>query len=397
MHRVSTAEIIAGLRDVLGQAGDGVALHEPMFRGREWALVKDCLDSGWVSSVGAYVGAFEAKVAEACGANHAVAVMNGTAALHMAMLLSGVKPGDEVIVPALTFVATVNAVSYCHATPHFADVDARSLGLDPVKLRARLEQIGDITSDGLVNRETGRPIRAIAPMHTFGHPVDMDGLMALAEEFGLALIEDAAESLGSTYKGRKAGAIGRIGATSFNGNKTVTTGGGGAILMNDPDLHRRAKHLTTTAKVPHMWEFNHDEVGYNYRLPNLNAALGVAQMEQLPEMLAAKRRLAASYARRFAGVQGLAFYAERPDTEANYWLNVLLLDRSDRSLRDEVLTATNAAGYMTRPIWTAMHRLPMYAACPRDDLSVTEDLENRVINIPSSARHGFALLRENAA
>jgi perosamine synthetase len=391
MSTFDVQPLIGALTDVLGPPGAGVALHEPRFAGREWILVKDCLDSGWVSSVGAYVDRFESMIAQACGASHAVATVNGTAALHTSLLLLGVCPGDEVIVPALTFVATANAVSYCHATPHFADVDAATLGLDPVKLRRHLEHIGQMQAGTLINRETGRPIRCVVPMHTFGHPVAMDELMTLAAEFGLALLEDATESLGSTYKGKPTGAIARLGALSFNGNKTVTTGGGGAIVMNDQALWQEAKHLTTTAKLRHPWAFVHDRIGFNYRLPNINAALGVAQMEQLKETVEAKRNLAAAYARRLAGFEGLTFVHEHPGMRANYWLNAVLLNTADPALRDSVLAATNAIGFMTRPIWTAMHRLPIYSQCPRDDLAVTEDLEARLINLPSSAKHGFAL------
>jgi perosamine synthetase len=391
-------EIIGALKDILGTPSDkGVALHEPLFKGREWELVKNCLDTGWVSSAGSYVGEFEKAIASACGASHAVAVVNGTSALHIALLMSGVCPEDEVIVPSLTFVATVNAVRYCYAVPHFADVDIQTLGLDPHKLRHQLKRIGVVRKGQLHNRKTGRPIRAIVPMHTFGHPVEMTLLMALAEEFGLAVIEDSTESLGSIYKGQKTGGIARLGTLSFNGNKAVTTGGGGAVVMNDEALFHRIKHITSTAKVPHKWEFIHDAVGYNYRLPNINAALGVAQMETFPEMLAAKRRLAEAYDERFACVRDLSFYRERTDTKANYWLNALLLNKGDNNTRDEILQATNAAGYMTRPIWTAMHQLPMYISAPKDDLTITEELVRRVINIPSSAKHGLALMNGNVA
>lgn len=390
-------DLLQVLTDVLGAPGAGIALHEPRFAGREWELVKDCLDSGWVSSVGAYVDRFEAMVAEACGTSHAVATVNGTAALHAALLVSGVRPGDEVIIPALTFVATANAVSYCHAIPHFADVDDATLGLDPDKLRRYLGRMATSRDGATINTSTGRPIRAVVPMHTFGHPVAMDEVMALAADFDLAVVEDATESIGSLYRGAKTGGIARVGTLSFNGNKTVTTGGGGAIAMNDEALWRETKHLTTTAKVRHPWAFVHDKVGFNYRLPNINAALGVAQMEQLGSMLQAKRRLAEAYRQRLDGVAGLRFYREREGTEANYWLNAVVLDRADIATRDAVLEATNAAGFMVRPIWTAMHRLPIYASVPRDDLSVTEDLEARVINLPSSARHGFDILGKDTA
>jgi perosamine synthetase len=384
-------DVLRGLADVLGPPGNGIALHEPRFAGREWELVRDCLDSGWVSSVGTYVDQFERMVAEACGGGRAVATVNGTAALHVACLLSGVRPGDEVLVPALTFVATANAVAYCQAIPHFVDVDAESLGIDPAKLRAHLRDIGVSAHGSLANRRTGRPIRALVPMHTFGHPAAMDELSAVADEFGLAVIEDATEAIGSTYRGRRVGGIARIGTLSFNGNKTVTTGGGGALVMSDGALWQAAKHLTTTAKVGHPWAFIHDQIGYNYRLPNINAALGVAQLEQLDIFLAAKRRLAEAFRRRFVSLKGARFFVERPDTRANYWLNAIVFDDTDLVARDAMLEAVNGAGYMVRPIWTAMHRLPMFASNPRDDLAVTEDLEARVINLPSSPKHGLSL------
>lgn len=390
MSGVDIPALLQALRGVLGPSSGMIALHEPRFAGREWDLVKDCLDSGWVSSVGRYVDLFEEKLGEICGASQpAVAIVNGTAALHAALLLSGVEPGDEVIVPALTFIATVNAVSYCGAFPHFVDADEHTLGVDVAKIGAHLDRIAVHRGGALFNTQTGRRIRAIVPMHTFGHPVDMDGLLALAHERGLAVIEDATESLGSTYHGKPTGALARIGTLSFNGNKIVTTGGGGAILTDDPDLRAEAKHLTTTAKQPHRWAFNHDRVGFNYRLPNLNAALGVAQLEQLDGFVAAKRELAKAYEKALEGVAGLRFFTEQLGTRANYWLNTILLDADDEAARDAVLAATNDAGFMTRPVWTAMHKLPMYKDMPRADLSVAESLERRIVNLPSSAKHGM--------
>ena len=389
MASVDIPGMVDALRGVLGSPEGFVALHEPRFAGREWELVKDCLDTGWVSSVGKHVDGFEAKVAETTGAGRAVAVVNGTAALHMALLLAGVRPGDEVIVPTLTFIATVNAVAYCSAHPHLVDSDLTTLGMDPDKLARRLDAIGQRRDGGLVNRETGRVIRAIVPMHTFGHPVDMDRLNAVASAFGVPVVEDATESLGTFYKGRPTGSLAPIGTLSFNGNKIVTTGGGGAVLTQDPALGARAKHLTTTAKAPHRWAFVHDEIGFNYRLPNINAALGVAQMEQLPGFLAAKRRLAEAYEQGLSGVRGLRFFREPEFARSNYWLNAVLLDADDEAERDRVLAATNDAGLMTRPVWTVMHQLPMYRDCPRDDLSTAESIARRLINIPSSAKHGL--------
>ncbi|WP_236021461.1 LegC family aminotransferase [Geomesophilobacter sediminis] len=361
-------------------------MHEPSFAGNEWAYVKECLDTGWVSSVGAFVDRLEADLANFTGVKRAIAVVNGTAALHICLILAGVEAGDEVLIPALTFVATANAVSYCGGVPHFVDSELHTLGVDPKRLAVYLTETAEVRDSGCYNRHTGRRIKAVVPMHTFGHPVDLDELAAVCRQFRLELIEDAAESLGSYYKGSHTGNIGRLAALSFNGNKIVTTGGGGAILTNDEALAARAKHLTTTAKVPHRWEFNHDRIGYNYRLPNLNAALGCAQLEQLPGFLANKRRLAQSYAAAFAGAEGIRFISEPGFARSNYWLNALLLDEEHSGQRDALLALTNDGGVMTRPAWNLMHRLPMFAGCPRMELPVAESLERRLINIPSSAR-----------
>ena len=376
-------QIVQAIADVVGSAP--VALHEPRFRGNEWLYLKECLDSTFVSSVGKFVDRFEDDLAALTGAKRAIAVVNGTAALHVALRLAGVEPGDEVLLPALTFVATANAVAYCSATPHFVDSEMRSLGMDAVALRAHLRASTEQRAGQCINRLTGRVIRARVPMHTFGHPVDIDALLAVAHDHGLQLVEDAAESLGSSIGGRHTGTFGQTGTLSFNGNKTITTGGGGAILTNDLALGARAKHLTTTAKQPHRWAFNHDELGYNYRLPNLNAALGCAQLEQLPQFLAEKRRLFEAYRSRFATVPGVQLVAEPAGCVSNFWLQTLLLDEDQAGQRDAVLTATNAAGQMTRPVWTLMHRLPPYANAPRAALPVAEALEQRLINIPSSA------------
>ena len=379
-------DILSALREVLPADRGFLPLHEPSFAGNEWGYVKECLDTGWVSSVGAFVDRFEADLAAYAGVKRAIATVNGTAALHVCLLLAGVEAGDEVLIPSLTFIATANAVSYCGAVPHFVDSEERTLGLDPLRLAEHLRETVELRPDGSYNRVTGRRIRAVVPMHAFGHPVDLDPLCEVCGRFGIELIEDAAESLGSFYKGRHTGNWGRLSAVSFNGNKIITTGGGGAILTNDEELAARAKHLTTTAKVPHRWEFNHDMTGYNYRLPNLNAALGCAQLELLPGFLADKRRLAERYSAAFAGVAGLRFVTEPPFAGSNYWLNALLLDEELACERDALLALTNDAGIMTRPAWTLMHRLPMFAGFPRmADLSVAESLERRLINIPSSA------------
>jgi perosamine synthetase len=375
--------IVQAIADVIGTAP--AALHEPRFRGNEWAYLKECLDSTFVSSVGKFVDRFEADLAAYTGAKRAIAVVNGTAALHVALRLAGVEPGDEVLLPAMTFIATANAVAYCHATPHFVDSEARSLGMDAVALRAHLRANTEQRAGLCIHRHTGKVVRAMVPMHTFGHPVGIDALLAVAHDHGMQLVEDAAESLGSTVSGRHTGTFGQTGTLSFNGNKTITTGGGGAILTNDLALGARAKHLTTTAKLPHRWAFNHDELGYNYRLPNLNAALGCAQLEQLPQFLAEKRRLFEAYQARFEGVRGVRLMAEPVGCRSNYWLQALLLDDAMADERDAVLTATNAAGQMTRPVWTLMHRLEPYALAPRAPLPVAESLARRLINIPSSA------------
>jgi perosamine synthetase len=376
--------ILAALRDVLGPSNGVMPLHEPEFRGREWEYLKDCIDTGWVSSVGAYVDRIEADLARITGVERAVAVANGTAALHICLELVGVTPGDEVLIPDLTFIATANAVSYAGARPHFVDSEEVSLGVDAARMEAHLTAVAEMRDGVCHNRTTGAPIRALVVMHAFGHPCDLDAIEAVTTRWNLALVEDAAESLGSFYKGVHTGGRGRVAALSFNGNKVVTTGGGGAILTNDPELGRRAKHLTTTARVPHRWNFIHDEVGYNYRMPNLNAALGCAQLERLDDMLARKRDLAFRYAAAFAGVEGVRFLDEPQGTRSNFWLNAIVLEDPDLAGRDRVLERLNDAGYMSRPIWTLMHRLPMYAACPRADLKTAERLEATVINLPSS-------------
>ena len=378
--------VLAATRAVLGDAIQPIALHEPEFRGREWDYVKECIDTGWVSSVGSFVDRFERDLCAYTGAAHAVATSNGTAALHICLLLAGVRAGDEVLMPALTFIATANAVSYVSAVPHFVDSETVSLGVDPVKLDARLRDTARVIDGVCINQRTGAPIRALVVMHVFGHPADLAALDEVARRWRVVLIEDAAESLGSTYRGRHTGNVGRLAALSFNGNKVVTTGGGGAVLTNDAALGRRAKHLTTTARTPHRWSFLHDEVGYNYRLPNLNAALGCAQLEQLPSFVERKRRLAERYREAFASIGGVRFVVEPPGTASNYWLNAIVLEGDHVGRRDALLAALNDAGYMARPLWTLMHRLPMYTDCPRDDLEVAEQLEARLVNVPSSAK-----------
>ncbi|WP_375373905.1 LegC family aminotransferase [Paenibacillus sp. S150] len=378
-------QVVSIFRGILSNETQNVSLHEPTFKGNEWKYIKECLDTGWVSSVGAYVDRFERDLAAFTGSANVVAVVNGTAALHICLLVAGVQPEDEVLIPSLTFVATANAVTYCGAIPHLIDVAGDTLGVDASKLGEYLKEIAVIQQDGrFYNKNTGRRLSAVVPMHTFGHPVELEGLMELCEKYRLVLVEDAAESLGSYYKGKHTGTFGHIAALSFNGNKIITTGGGGAILTANQEWARRAKHLTTTAKIPHRWLFIHDETAYNYRLPNLNAALGCAQLEQLPLFLDQKRKLAAQYVQKFSGIPGISVVQEPAHSTSNYWLNALRLDAPDINLRDSILERTNGSGFMTRPTWTPMHKLEMYKASPQMDLSMTEKIESSVINIPSS-------------
>lgn len=360
-----------------------VPLHEPTLGEKESEYVTDCIKSGWVSSVGKYVDQFEKQLAEYVGVKRAVAVVNGTAALHIALKIAGVQPGDEVFMPSLTFVATANAASYLQAVPHFVDVSKETLGLDPYKLEEHILKIGELKNGELINRNTGRIIRAVVPMHTFGHPVDIDQLLIVCERYHLALVEDAAESLGSLYKGKHAGSFGVAGAVSFNGNKIITTGGGGAILTNDEELADYAKHITTTAKISHPYEYEHDEVGFNYRMPNINAALGCAQLEKIDTFLERKRKLTDKYLELFKEVDGVTVYKEKEYADSNYWLQTLIIDTTLHN-RKELLTSLNGSGIMSRPIWTPLNELAPYEKCPKSDLSTTMFLKERIINIPST-------------
>ncbi|WP_044541782.1 LegC family aminotransferase [Bradyrhizobium sp. LTSP885] len=369
---------------VLGAQPRPVELHEPRFGERERQFVLDCIDTNWVSSAGQYVTRFEQMVAEATGARHAVAIVNGTAALHAALLLEGVQPNDEVLLPAITFVATANAVSHAGAIPHFVDSTWDSLGLDPMALDEHLAAIAVHRNGGWINKETGRRLRAVVPVHIFGHPVDMAALGTVAAKYDLVVVEDATESLGSILNGQSCGTFGHSAVLSFNGNKIVTTGGGGMILTSDDDHARRARHVTSTAKKSHAWAFDHDEVAYNYRLPNINAALGCAQMERLPAMVAAKRELAERYLQAFSQFPGARVYREPKGAQSNYWLNTLVLDRECAGERDRLLSALHGHGVKARPLWTPMHMLPMYRDCPRSPLDVAEDMYRRCINLPSS-------------
>lgn len=376
--------VLAALKKVLPAKAENIGLHEPEFKGSEWTYLKDCLDTGYVSSVGRYVDKFEEQLTQVTGAQYAIAVVNGTAALHASLRLIGVSADDEVLLPALTFIATANAVAYCGAMPHFVESDEKTLGVDPRKLEDYLRDTSVVQNGVCRNRHTGRRIRALIVVHTFGHPADLDPLIDLCERFCLVLVEDAAQSLGSLYKGRSTGTFGRLAALSFNGNKIVTTGGGGAILTNDKTLAKRAKHLTTTARVKHPWRYVHDEIGFNYRMPNINAALGCAQLERLDNFVERKRQLFSRYLSAFKGVPGTALFVEPKYARSNYWLNVLLLAPEKAVFREELLEFTHKNAILTRPVWELLHHLPMYVKAPRMDLSVAEGLESRMINLPSS-------------
>ena len=367
----------------LYHSDDFVPLHAPCFIGNEKKYLNECIDTTFVSSVGKFVDRFEEMVADYTGAAKAVVCVNGTNALHMALLLAGGEREDEVISQALTFIATANAISYIGAHPVFIDVDRETMSLSPGSLRKWLSTFADIKDGTCYNKETGRRVKACVPMHTFGHPARLAELVQICEQYHIELIEDAAESIGSLYRGRHTGTWGKISALSFNGNKTITTGGGGMLLFQDAELGAYAKHLTTQAKVPHRWEFMHDHVGYNYRMPNINAALGCAQMENLDRFIDNKRETAEKYKIFFKDTP-IEFFSEPEECRSNYWLNAVLLP--DKVARDEFLTYTNDHGVMTRPIWGLMNKQPMFAGCQTDDLTNTYWFEERVVNIPSSVR-----------
>lgn len=384
-------QYLAILGDLIGTQNKEIPLHEPLFVGNEWEYVKSCIDSGWVSSVGEYVSLFEKKIADFTGIPYVVAVVNGTAALHVALILAGVQPGDEVLVPSLTFVATANAVAYCGATPHFVDCNQKDLGIDIAKLEHSLSESTIIKNGICINKNTQKPIKAVIPVHVFGHPMDLDGLQTICEKYHLTLIEDASESLGSYYKDLHTGQFGKIGVLSFNGNKIITTGGGGALLFTDKKLAERAKHLTTTAKVPHPSDYYHDEIGFNYRLPNINAALGCAQMEQLPKFIDKKRHLAQRYIDAFSNRQDLYVLKEPLGTKSNYWLNALILQTPNRSLINQLIEKAKHNGIGLRGLWTPLDSLPMYQHCPKMDLTTTYDMFNRTISLPSGPSLGNLL------
>ena len=409
------SEIVQFIRQIYHQPTGFIPLHAPVFNGNEKKYLEECIDSTFVSSVGKFVDEFEIKMAEYTGAKKAVVCVNGTNALHLALMMVGVERDTEVITQPLTFIATANAISYCGAHPVFLDVDLDTLGLSPSALRSWLEtstiqRFNKSTHQHqTINKKTGKHISACVPMHTFGHPARIDEIIAICNEYNIPVVEDAAESLGSYYKGQHTGTFGKIGVLSFNGNKIITTGGGGMLLFQDETLAKKAKHLTTQAKVPHAWEFVHDEVGYNYRMPNLNAALGLAQLEQLPQFLKSKRHIAQAYNEFFQTLNGLnpskpsqpsttkqindlthqqinastiQHIQEPTNSTSNYWLNCILL--TDRNERHEFLKITNENGVMTRPVWELMNRLPMFKDAETDGLINAESIAERLVNLPSS-------------
>lgn len=376
-------QIVDFIRDLYGTS-DFVPLAVPKFIGNEKKYLNECIDTTFVSSVGKFVDRFEEDMARYTGAKRAVVCVSGTNALHMALMLAGVERDDEVLTQALTFIATCNALSYIGAHPVFLDVDMTTMGLSPDAVKEWLAKNAEIRNGQCYNKRSGRRVKACVPMHTFGHPVRLDELVAVCEEYHIEIVEDAAESIGSLYKGKHTGTFGKIGALSFNGNKTITTGGGGMLLFNDEELGAYAKHLTTQAKIPHRWEFRHDHIGYNYRMPNINAALGCAQLEHIEEYVEDKRATAASYRDYFSRMDGIEFFVEPENTRSNYWLNAVLLP--NREEQQAFLQYTNDNGVMTRPIWELMNRLPMFENCETDHLTNTRMFADRVVNIPSSVK-----------
>ena len=363
------------------QTKDFIPLHEPKFIGNEKKYLTECIDSTFVSSVGKFVDEFEEKIASYTGAKYAIATSNGTSALHISLILANVEQDDEVLTQPLTFVATCNAISYCGAKPLFIDVDKETMGLSPIALKEFLDNNTTVKNQQCINNKSGKVIKVCVPMHTFGHPCKIDEIKDICDQYHIDLIEDAAESLGSFYKNKHTGTFGKMGVMSFNGNKIITAGGGGCIITDDEDLAKKAKHLTTTAKVPHKWEYAHDMVGYNYRMPNLNAALLVAQLENLDNFIDKKRKLADMYGEFFKGID-CRFVKEPAESSSNYWLNAIIFN--NKRQRDIFLNESNTQGVMTRPIWTLMNELPMFKDAQCGDLTNSEWLEDRVVNIPSS-------------
>lgn len=377
-------DILNFIRKIYKEESKFIPLHEPRFLGNERKYVLDAINSTFVSSVGEYVDKFEKMICDITGAKFAIATVNGTNSLHLALVLAGVEKEDEVLIQPLTFVATANAISYANATPHFVDVDKETLGLSPSKLAIYLKEIAEVKNSNCYNKITGKRIAACVPMHTFGLPLYIDELVSICSKYNIPVVEDAAESLGSRYKNKHTGTFGLLGVFSFNGNKIVTAGGGGCIVTNDKYIAEKAKHLSTQAKIPHKWDYNHDAIGYNYRMPNLNAALACAQLEQLEKYITNKRELSDFYFKFFEDNKMIGLIREIELAKSNYWFNALIL--KDRNERDTFLKYTNDNGVMTRPIWTLMNRLNMFQKCPKSDLSNAEWLEDRVVNITSSVR-----------
>lgn len=375
-------QVVEFIRE-LYNTNDFIPLHEPKFIGNEKKYLEECIDSTFVSSVGKFVDLFEQKISEYTGAKYAVVTVNGTEALHIALLLSNIERNDEVITQPLTFIATANAISYLGAHPVFIDVDRETLGMSPEKLENFLSKNTKIRNNFCFNKISKRYIKACVPVHTFGHPVRIDEIKIICDKYKLILIEDAAESIGSLYRDKHTGTFGKLGILSFNGNKTITTGGGGMIITDDEELAKQAKHITTQAKVPHKWEYIHDMVGYNYRMPNINAALGVAQLENLNKFIKNKRELSVIY-KNFFRKTGIEFFTEPKNAFSNYWLNVTIL--KDKNERDKFLEYTNSNGVMTRPAWRLMNKLEIFKQCQRGNLENSEWLEDRLVNIPSSVR-----------
>lgn len=377
----SFEKIVDFIRRTFNKPEGFIALHEPVFTGNEKKYLEECIDSTYVSSVGKFVDKFETEMAKYTGVAKAVVCVNGTNAIHLALQLAGVQRDCEVITQPLTFIATANAISYCGAVPVFLDVEKETLGLSPKSLQQFLVDQTEQKNGSCFNKTTGRKIAACVPMHTFGHPCKIDEIAEICHEFNIELVEDAAESLGSFYKGKHTGTFGKIGVLSFNGNKIITSGGGGMLLFNDEKLAQKAKHLSTQAKVAHQWEFIHDEIGYNYRMPNINAALGLAQLEQMDKFLLAKRKLANKYSAFFKSLN-VGYFDEPVNAKSNFWLNTIEFENQEE--RDGFLEFSNANGVMTRPAWRLMNELPMFAGCQTDDLNNANDLAKRIVNIPSS-------------
>lgn len=377
------SHVISFIKSVYGN-DEFIPLSVPKFIGNEKEYLNECIDTTFVSSVGKFVDRFEEDMAKYTGAKKAVVCVSGTNALHMSLMLVGVKQNDEVLTQALTFIATCNALSYVNAYPVFIDVDRSTMGLSPDAVKEWLNKNAEIRNGECFNKNTGRRVKACVPMHTFGHPVRIQDLADICADWHIELVEDAAESIGSKYRGKHTGTFGKVGVISFNGNKTITTGGGGMMLFNDEELANYAKHISTQAKIPHRWEFRHDHIGYNYRMPNINAALGCAQLENLDKYIYSKRKVAAEYAEYFEGINDIEFFVDSEDTFSNYWLNAVIL--KDKEAQLEFLQQTNDNGVMTRPIWELMNRLPMFEKCENDGLNNTMWFADRVVNIPSSVR-----------